>query len=179
MSYRDVLDLIRTQLFFILKVGVFHNNLHSGNLILSDEGNIHFLDCNTISILTTQTKEGLFKLLKYALKRDFRKVTEIFNDISKEKISQEQLEYVVRDMEQIFNSSYPTNNTLVRKLMEMFRLVSSYGVVFEKDIFTAFKSLIYLERISMKTIGKNGDFREDLMRILEEIEGYIEELRSN
>lgn len=179
LSYKDVLDLIRTQLFFILKVGVFHNNLHSGNLILSDEGNIHFLDCNTISILTTQTKEGLFKLLKYALKRDFRKVTEIFNDISKEKISQEQLEYLVRDMEQIFNSSYPTNNTLVRKLMEMFRLVSSYGVVFEKDIFTAFKSLIYLEKISMKTIGKNGDFREDLMRILEEIEGYIEELRSN
>ena len=63
--------------------------------------------------------------------------------------------------------------------MEMFRLVSSYGVVFEKNIFTAFKSLIYLEKISMKTIGKNGDFGEDLMRILDEIEGYIKELRSN
>lgn len=172
LSYKDVLDLIRTQLFFMLNIGVFHNNLHSGNLILSDDGNIHFLDCNTISILTTETKEGLFKLLKYLLKSDFKKSGEIFNSISKKKISDDELVYMVKDMEDIMNETYPTNNTVVRKMMEIFRLVTIYGAVFEKDVFSVFKSLIYLEKIGMKTIGKSDDFKSDLLKIVEEIEEY-------
>lgn len=172
LSYKDVLDLIRTQLFFMLNIGVFHNNLHSGNLILSDDGNIHFLDCNTISILTTETKEGLFKLLKYLLKSDFKKSGEIFNSISKKKISDDELVYMVKDMEDIMNETYPTNNTVVRKMMEIFRLVTIYGAVFEKDVFSVFKSLIYLEKIGMKTIRKSDDFKSDLLKIVEEIEEY-------
>lgn len=174
LSYRDVLDLIRAQLFFMLKIGVFHNNLHSGNLILSDEGNIHFLDCNTISILKSQTKEGLFKILRFVLKEEFLETATIFNNLSEVKITEDRLRALANEMEYISSTNYTTNNSFMRKLMKMFKAATTYGIVFDKDIFSAFKSFIYLEKIAIKTMGKNNIFKEDLMRVLDELEEYIE-----
>lgn len=173
LTYRDVLDLVRTQLFFMLKVGVFHNNLHSGNLILSDEGNIHFLDCNTISILRTQTREGIFKILKYISKGEFQKTAEIFNEISESKISNEKIEKLAKEIEHIISINPTHNNSFIKKLMNIFKEASNFGVRFDKDIFSTFKSFIYLDKIVTKTKGKNKVFKEDFIKILEELDEYI------
>lgn len=173
LAYKDVLDLIRTQLFFMLKIGVFHNNLHSGNLILSDEGNIHFLDCNTISILKTQTREGLFKVLKFVAKDEFIEAVNVFNELSEKKLSLEEMKNLTKELEYISSVNYTINNTFLRKLMNMFKAACNFGIVFDKDIFSAFKSFIYLDKLVNKTKGKNIIFKEDLLKILDELEELI------
>ncbi len=174
LAYRDVLDLIRTQLFFMLKIGVFHNNLHSGNLILSDEGNIHFLDCNTISVLTTQTREGLFKILKFIFKGEFFETANIFNELSEKKFSLDEIKTLVKEIESVALMNCNLNDSFMKKLMKIFKAACNFGIIFEKDIFSAFKSLIYLDKLANKTKGKNDNFEEDLSRILDELDEYIQ-----
>ena len=169
LAYKDVLDLIRAQLFFILKVGIFHNNLHSGNLILSDEGNIYFLDCNSLGVLKTQTREGLFKILKFTLKEEFREVAMAFNEISEKKFTDEEIENLAKKIEDIYSINYTTNNTFIRKLMVVFKTANNFGIVYDKDIFSAFKSFIYLDKMVNKTKEKNSVFKDDLLRVLDEI----------
>ena len=173
MAYKDVLDLIRAQLFFILKVGIFHNNLHSGNLILSDEGNIYFLDCNSLGVLKTQTREGLFKILKFTLKEEFKEVAITLNEISEKKFTIEEIETLAKKIEDIYSINYTTNNTFIRKLMEIFKVANNFGIVYDKDIFSAFKSFIYLDKMVNKTKDKNSIFKDDLLRVLDEIEEFI------
>lgn len=177
LAYKDVLDLIRAQLFFILKVGIFHNNLHSGNLILSDEGNIYFLDCNSLGVLKTQTREGLFKILKFTLKEEFKEVAITLNEISEKKFTIEEIETLAKKIEDIYSINYTTNNTFIRKLMEIFKVANNFGIVYDKDIFSAFKSFIYLDKMVNKTKDKNSIFKDDLLRVLDEIEEFIK--RSN
>lgn len=42
-----------------------------------------------------------------------------------------------------------------------------------KDIFSAFKSFIYLDKMVNKTKDKNSIFKDDLLRVLDEIEEFI------
>lgn len=170
LAYRDVLELLEAQLFFMFKIGVFHNNLHSGNLILNDEGNIYFLDCNTISILKSETREHLFNALRLILKKDFSNVALVFNEMSSKKSSSEELEKLTKEMEYIFSRNYTVNNTLIRKLMEIFKKATEFGICYDNDLFSAFKPLIYLDKLVNKTKGKNDVFEEELLRILNELE---------
>jgi ubiquinone biosynthesis protein len=173
LAYKDVLDLIRIQLFFMLKVGVFHNNLHSGNLILSDEGNIHFLDCNTVSVLETETRESIFEVLKSIAKRNFGELAYQINKLSLVKLSEEALENLIADIKFCFSTNTIQNNTLIIKLMKIFRVASNNGIVFNKDVYPIFKSFIYFDKLVEKTRNKNHPFIEDFEKILEELEEII------
>lgn len=169
LAYRDVLDLIKIQLFFILNVGVYHNNLHSGNLILSDEGEFHFLDCNTIAYVSTEKRILFFKLLKSICKEKYEEVARIINSISEKTIDDKQLEIFSNKILSIFNC----NSTLIAKLMKCFKLGYFYGMSFDLEVFSIFKSFLYLDKLVNATKRKSCYFEEDLLKILDEIEPFI------
>lgn len=169
LAYKDVLDLIRIQLFFMLKVGIFHNNLHSGNLILGDDGNIYFLDCNNISLLSQKSKEEMFKILKAISKKDFSNLALSLNNLSTTKLDEKSIEQLTKNISYIFSINSINNNILVKKIMEIFKVATNNGITFEKEIFSTFKSFIYLDKLVEKTKNKNLSFLEDLKKILDEL----------
>lgn len=173
LAYKDVLDLIKIQLFFIFKIGIFHNNLHSGNLILSDEGKIHFLDCNTISTLKSDLRIVLHHILKSLIKKNYKEVALSFNSISSVKFDEGELEKLEEAIAQAYDSEVSNKNPLVGKIMEVFRVVANSGIVFDGEIYPIFKSFIYLEKLVEKTKDKNTIFSEDFIRILDELESVI------
>lgn len=173
LAYKDVIDLIKIQLFFMLKLGKFHNNLHSGNLILSDEGYIYFLDCNNISQIDENLKMGIFKILKATSKRDFPSIATYLNEISKNKIDRESLEKLTKDIEHIFSTNTIKDNTLIKKLMQVFKVSQRYNIVFDNSIYPIFKSFIYLNKLVEITKNKNIQFSEDLGKILSELEPLL------
>ena len=78
-----------------------------------------------------------------------------------------------KKIEDIYSINYTTNNTFIRKLMEIFKVANNFGIVYDKDIFSAFKSFIYLDKMVNKTKDKNSIFKDDLLRVLDEIEEFI------
>lgn len=173
LAYKDVIELIKIQLFFMLKIGVFHNNLHSGNLILGDNGEIYFLDCNTISVLKTETKESVFEILKAITKKNFGEIAYQLNRLSKNKLSEESLEKLIQDIQFSFSTNTTNKNSLFRKIMKIFKVASDAGIIFESDIFSIFKSFIYFDKLVEKTKNKNTIFIEDFEKIIGELEQII------
>ncbi len=166
LTYSDVLDLIRAHLFFMLKVGTFHNNLHSGNLILGDDSNIYFLDCNNVYTLKSQVKESVFNIFKAIPKENFGEIAYQISRISTNNLSEEFLEKLILDMKTVFSSD---RCSLIKKIMRVFKVASDNGVIFDEDIFSIFKSLIYLDKLVSKTKTKESNFFRDFEKILDNL----------
>ena len=94
LSYKDVFDTIKIQLFFIFKIGMYHGNPTYGNIMLSEKGEIYFLDCNNIINLSDDMREGIFKMLKSILRYDYSEIPNFMQDLSVNKIDNASLNNV-------------------------------------------------------------------------------------
>lgn len=174
LSYKDVLEVIRIQLFFILKIGTFHSNLHLGNIILGSDGFIYFQDCNVLSSVNDETKENLFKLLSVISKYDYSEIPNILNNMSDVKIEAEKMNLVSVEINNIFKNSkgsFLQKDSIVKNIMYSFKSGIKNGMVFSNDIYPVIKSLIYLENMALKVKPKTY-FTEDISKILTEISLY-------
>lgn len=174
LSYKDVLEVMRIQLFFILKIGTFHNNLHLGNIILGSDGDIYFQDCNVLSMLSDETRMSLFKLLSVVSKYDYSEIPNILNNMSSVKIEVEKLNLVAVEINNIFKNSrgsYLQKDSITKNIMYSFKSGMSNGMVFSNEIYPVIKSLIYLENMALKVKPKTY-FAEDISKILSEISLY-------
>lgn len=174
LSYKDVLEVIRIQLFFILKIGTFHSNLHLGNIILGSDGFIYFQDCNVLSSVNDETKENLFKLLSVISKYDYSEIPNILNNMSDVKIEAEKMNLVSVEINNIFKNSkgsFLQKDSIVKNIMYSFKSGIKNGMVFSNDIYPIIKSLIYLENMALKVKPKTY-FAEDISKILTEISLY-------
>ena len=104
----------------VLKYGFFHADPHPGNIFMTKEGKIVFIDFGAMGILYPQDKELLETLLLYFVQKDIKKVIEAIKELS--------IKYDVPDERQ-----------LERELMEVVYLVDgkalneiSFGDIFEK-----------------------------------------------
>lgn len=174
LSYKDVLEVIRIQLFFILKIGTFHNNLHLGNIILGSDGFIYFQDCNVLSSVSDDTKSNLFKLLSAVSKYDYSKISTILNNMSDIKLEAEKMNSVSVEVNNIFKNSkgsYLQKDSITKNIMRSFKSGMNNGMVFNNEIYPVIKSLIYLENMALKVKPKTY-FAEDISKILTEISLY-------
>ena len=174
LSYKDVLEVIRIQLFFILKIGTFHNNLHLGNIILGSDGFIYFQDCNVLSSVSDDTKLNLFKLLSAVSKYDYSKISTILNNMSDIKLEAEKMNSVSVEVNNIFKNSkgsYLQKDSITKNIMRSFKSGMNNGMVFNNEIYPVIKSLIYLENMALKVKPKTY-FAEDISKILTDISLY-------
>lgn len=174
LSYKDVLEVIRMQLFFILKIGTFHSNLHMGNIILGSDGFIYFQDCNVLSSINDDTRINLFKILSAISKYDYSEIPDILNNISKVKIQPEKMNILSVEINNIFKNSkgsYLQKDSICKNIMCSFKAGIKYGMTFSDEIYPVVKSFIYLENMALKVKPKTY-FAEDISRILTEISLY-------
>lgn len=174
LSYKDVLEVMRIQLFFILKIGTFHNNLHMGNIILGSDGFIYFQDCNVLSSINDDTRINLFKILSSISKYDYSEIPNILNNMSKVKIQPEKMNILSIEINNIFKNSkgnYLQKDSMSKNIMRSFKAGIKYGMTFSNEIYPVIKSFIYLENMALKVKPKTY-FAEDISRILTEISLY-------
>ena len=174
LSYKDVLEVIRIQLFFILKIGTFHNNLHMGNIILGSDGYIYFQDCNVLSSVKDETRTNLFKLLSAISKYNYSEIPNILNNMAEIKINPEKMNILTVEINNIFKNSkgsYLQKDSMSKNIMRSFKTGMKYGMVFNNEIYPVVKSFIYLENMALKVKPKTY-FAEDISKILTEISLY-------
>lgn len=176
LKYEDVLKLVKAQLFFMLKIGVFYNNLHSGNLLYSEEGKIYYLDCNTLGSLTSDTKIQLFRLFKAVALGNYPYASVILNELSDLSLGTPQLEELSATIKEIFATDKEEyKEAFFIKIMKSFRAASKLGMTFESEIYPIFKCLVYLDSLIFKTKSKNSKIKSDILQILEDIEGILKD----
>ncbi|WP_177164347.1 AarF/UbiB family protein [uncultured Fusobacterium sp.] len=172
LSYKDVFDAIRIQLFFIFKIGMYHGNLHMGNIMLSEKGDIYFLDCNNIVNLSDDMREGIFKILKSILRYDYNEIPNFIQELSIKRIDSASLNNVSVEVEKIFRdfkgATLAKNGRIITNLMLSLKSALNNGMEFREELYPLLKSLMYLEIMAEK-IAPKRNFTEDMSNIFTEI----------
>lgn len=82
LKYSDLLRVFKYHTFYMFKLGVFHGDLHPGNIILGENGDISLIDCSTIGRVKTKLRVGLFWFFYYLSRYDYEKSAFYLNEMS-------------------------------------------------------------------------------------------------
>ncbi len=74
-------DSIKAFFIQVFDHGYFHADLHPGNLLISDEGKIIYLDFGIMGRIDDETRKYLARMLFSVVKRDFRQMAKVHLDM--------------------------------------------------------------------------------------------------
>ena len=137
----------------MFKLGVFHGDLHPGNIILGENGDINLIDCSTIGRVKIKLRVGLFWFFYYLSRYDYDKSAFYLNEMSEKKLKEEnylkftkKFKVLYRD----FKNSTVSQVSLTKRMMETIKLAINSGMEFEEGMFHIIKSLMYLDGMVLK-----------------------------
>ncbi|MGL5988424.1 AarF/UbiB family protein [Cetobacterium sp.] len=166
LKYIELLKLFKYHTFFMFKLGVFHGDLHPGNIILGKNGEINLIDCSTIGRMKCKLRKGLFGFFYYLSRYDYDKAASYLNEMSEKTLSEKEFQSFnlkFKELYRDFKNSSVSNVSLTKRMMETIKLAVNSGMEFEEGMFHVIKSLMYLDGMVLKcnpTVNLMEDIRE-------------------
>ncbi|MGL4988980.1 MAG: AarF/ABC1/UbiB kinase family protein, partial [Cetobacterium sp.] len=131
LKYSDLLKLFKYHTFFMFKLGVFHGDLHPGNIILGKNGEITLIDCSTIGKMKCKLKNGLFQFFYYLSRYDYDKAGQSLNEMSEKTLSQKEMIIFLikfKELYKDFKDSSVSDVSLTKRMMETIKLSVNSGM---------------------------------------------------
>lgn len=148
MNYDDLLLLFKYHSFYMFKLGVFHGDLHPGNIILGSDGIIHLIDCSTIGRIKKKMQIGLFWFFYHLCRYDYEKAGFYLNRMSEVELKNKNYTDFMDKFKELykdFKDKSVSQVSLTKKMMETIKLAVNSGMEFEEGMFHIIKSLMYLD----------------------------------
>jgi len=146
----------------------FHADLHSGNMLLLEDGTVGFIDFGMVGRVSTDTWQAVFGLFTGLGEEDYRKVAQSMLDVgmTRNNISVDRLE---RDISKVFaamnavdpgsmaygGNTHPTGdvNEVINSLGEIAR---NHGIRFPRSFTLLLKQFLYFDRyVQLMSPGAN------------------------
>jgi predicted unusual protein kinase regulating ubiquinone biosynthesis (AarF/ABC1/UbiB family) len=141
---------VRAWLHSALVHGVFHGDMHAGNLWVDDEGRVAFLDFGICGRLSADARQNLFTALPALLARDFTALAEaVFVPLDGD--DDMDLPTVVADLEATISPvlDAPLGQiSYAQAFVEVVRVGLRHGVLLPNDLILVFKQFFYVERFT-------------------------------
>jgi predicted unusual protein kinase regulating ubiquinone biosynthesis (AarF/ABC1/UbiB family) len=138
---------VRGWLHGTLVHGVFHGDLHAGNLRVDTEGRVTFLDFGICGRLTDAARRSLFTALPAILARDFTTLADaVFSPLDGGHVD---LAAVARDLEASLTPvlDAPIGRvSYAQAFVEVVRVGLRHGVLLPRDLILVLKQFFYVER---------------------------------
>jgi ubiquinone biosynthesis protein len=152
LPYDVLLKLFSIHGYFIFGPGVFHGDIHPGNVILKD-GKLYFVDTGAISRIGDRIRTGLFHFFEALCEYDFPACAERINQMAERSLDgaayqrfREKFLALYRD----FPGTTVAQVSLTRKMMETIKLAVNAGMVFERGMYPVIKSMMYLDGMVLR-----------------------------
>lgn len=130
--------------------GVFHGDLHAGNLRVDTDGRVTFIDFGICGRLTPAARENLFTALPALLARDFETMAGALFAPPEGEPSAD-LAAIARDLEASLTPvlDAPLGEvSYASSFVETIRVGLRHGVLLPKDLILVFKQFFYVERFT-------------------------------
>jgi aarF domain-containing kinase len=142
----------------LMKCEIFHADLHSGNMMLFEDGRVGFIDFGMVGRVSPETWQAMFSLFKGLSEQDYARVADAMLTVgmTRKNIDQQQLS---RDIEHVFlsmnslskedlmaNDSLninPAVNDIINTLGEVAR---NHGIRFPRSFTLLLKQFLYFDR---------------------------------
>lgn len=152
LSYQTLLELFHIHGFYMFVAGVFHGDIHPGNVILHD-GAFSFIDTAYIGRVTPRIRINLFHFFDALSQFDYPAAAHAFHAMSSVQISAGAYRGFERKFLALYNgfTGMPVGKvSLTRKMMHTIRLGVLSGMDFEEGMFDIIKSLMYLDGMVLR-----------------------------
>lgn len=139
---------VRGWLHGTLVHGVFHGDLHAGNLCVDDDGRICFIDFGICGRLSDDARQALYVALPALLARDHATLAEVLF-VPLEHDLGFRLSAVVADLERTISPVLDADLgdvSYAQAFVEVVRVGLRHGVLLPKDLILVFKQFFYVER---------------------------------
>jgi predicted unusual protein kinase regulating ubiquinone biosynthesis (AarF/ABC1/UbiB family) len=142
----------------LMKCEIFHADLHSGNMMLFEDGRVGFIDFGMVGRVSPETWQAMFSLFKGLSEQDYARVADAMLTVgmTRKNIDKQQL---YRDIEHVFLSMNslskedlmasdglnvnPAVNDIINTLGEVAR---NHGIRFPRSFTLLLKQFLYFDR---------------------------------
>ncbi len=175
LPYEKMLQLFHVHGFYMFAVGIFHGDIHPGNIILKDK-DLYFVDTSAISRVGPKIRRGLFNFFKALAYWDYEKCAYFLNKMADVEIEGRRYDTFSKKMLTLyadFTDSTVSQVSLTRRMMETIKLGVHSGMVFEKGMYAIIKSLMYLDGMAIRC-NPDAVLMRDMRPFISEMESLIE-----
>jgi ubiquinone biosynthesis protein len=164
LPYSQLMELFNIHGLFIFAASMFHGDLHPGNVILSPDNQIFFIDTGALSRATSKMSAGLFGFFCSLSEFDYKKCAINLNKMADVKIEgkkYKEFEIKLLDLYKDFKGKTVNEVSLTKKMMDTIKLAVLSGMEFDQGMFPIIKSLMYLDGMVLKC-NPNADLISDM-----------------
>ncbi len=153
LPYQELLRLFNIHGFFMFVPGIYHGDIHPGNILLSADGAITFVDTGAISAATPRIQRGLFAFFDALTVYDYHRCADCLNAMAVRGIDGRRLDAFRTDLLSLyrdFRGKTVSEISLTRQMMNTIKLGVHAGMVFDNDMFPVIKSLMYMDGMVLR-----------------------------
>jgi ubiquinone biosynthesis protein len=181
LPYERLLQLFDLHGFFVFGAGVFHGDIHPGNVVLEPDGRICLVDTSAISAISTRIKNGLFRFFVALSAYDYDACARHLNEMALRPLADagyERFRGRLFELYGDFAGKSVSQVSLTKKMMDTIKLGVHSGMEFERGMFAIIKSLMYLDGMVLRCRPEAvlmEDMRPFIGRLAALIEGPLAE----
>ena len=138
---------LRSAILQILDHGFFHADPHPGNMVITRDNRLCLMDWGMVGRLTVDEKSELLFLIRAAVEKDSRKLTEILLNIAiaQKPINARQLEKDVMDIMDVYLSLSLKEIQVGQLLEDLVQILKSHELRLPPDMSIVVKAVITME----------------------------------
>jgi len=176
LDYEWILRLFQIHGFYLFSQGVFHGDIHPGNIFLWND-KIYFVDTGAITSIDSKLRIGLFRFFEALSRYDYSQCVEFLNNMSQKKLNDKQLLKFKKKFFELysdFENKTVGEVSLTKKMMNTIRLAVNMGMSFDKGMFSIIKSLMYMDGMVLR-VNKNVNLMLNIRNFIEQLKPWIDE----
>jgi ubiquinone biosynthesis protein len=174
LNYESLLSLFHLHGFFMFAVGIFHGDIHPGNIVLKD-GDFCFLDTGYIGRVPERMRKNLFYFFESLSAYDYPASARCLNAMADRGIGGEQFARFEKKFLALyadFEGKTVSQVSLTKKMMQTIRLGVISGMHFDEGMFDIIKSLMYLDGMVIRA-KPDAVLLKDMRQFIQEFKGMV------
>ena len=150
---------LRAYLKMVFTYGLFHGDLHAGNMFVLPNNRIGFIDFGMVGRLNQKTQESIANILIALAQEDYDRLAYEYIDLAPYSgfIDADNFARELRDLIAPYYGLTLKNLNIGRMLMDATALAASYRLILPAELIMFFKSIISIEGMG-RIIVKDFDF---------------------
>jgi ubiquinone biosynthesis protein len=147
----DTEDVIRTAMVAFMEgavvEGIFHGDLHGGNLLVLDDGRTALLDYGIVGRLTGPRRNAFLRLMLGATTNDVRGQMAALRDLGALPLDTD-LDAVISDLrldQEVIDPTTLTGEEMVQEVQRVVKAMLGYGAKLPKELMLYVKNLVFLD----------------------------------